>query len=151
MASCAARVIRSTLAVEAALLTVSSSASSAAQTSTGCASSDSVAAVTGSAMVSVGGSTGARSDASERLGDIAVDAFRDRSKFLGHSSVANVEKFRLRVNEPVGSFENGAASLLKKRICHALPRRLTGTIEDNAISREENAFGGEDHKRGQGC
>src|SRR5215204_6539364 len=151
MASCAARVIRSTLAVEAALLAVSRSALSAARISAGDASSESAAAETGSATVIVCGSTGARSAASERLDDIAVDAFRDRSKFLGHSSVATVEKSRLRVNEPVGSSENGAPSLLKKRICHALPRRLTGTIEDNAISREENAFGGEDHKRGQGC
>ena len=59
---------------------------------------------TGSATVCVGGSTGARSAASERLGDIMVDAFRDRSTFLGRSSVATVEKSRLGVNEPASWF-----------------------------------------------
>jgi hypothetical protein len=133
------------------LPTVSSSASSAAQISAGCASSDSAAAATGSTTVSVGGSTGACLAASERLGDIAVDAFRDRSKFLGHSSVATVEKSRLGVNELACFTDNDAASLRKKRIRYAWPRRLTGTIEGNAMLREENAFGGVDQKRGHGC
>ena len=65
----------------------------------------------GSATVSVGGSTGARSAASERLGDIAVGAFRDRSKFLGRSSVATVEKSRLGVNELAVDSDNGAVRL----------------------------------------
>ena len=53
----------------------------------------------GSATAIGGGSAGARSAASERLGDIAINAFRDRSTFFGRSSVATVEKSRLGVNE----------------------------------------------------
>src|SRR5215207_8301057 len=85
---------------EAALPTVSSSESSAAQISAGSASSAGPVAGSSSTTAIFGGSAGARSAASERLGDIANNAFWDRSTFLGRSSVATVEKSRLGVNEP---------------------------------------------------
>lgn len=99
------------LAGEAVLPTVSRSVSRAAEISAGNPSFAGEAAETGSATVNVGGSTGARSAASERLGDISVDAFRDRSQFLGHSSVATVEKCRLGVNEPAADPGNKAVRL----------------------------------------
>src|SRR4051794_39444229 len=110
MESWAARVTRSTFAGEVALPAVSKSVLSAVLISAGRASS-AAAVEAGSATVSVGGSTTARSAASERLDDIAVGAFRDRSKFLGRSSVATVEKSRLGVNDLAGNSDNGAVRL----------------------------------------
>jgi hypothetical protein len=88
----------STFAGEAALPTDSRSELSAAQISAGRASYVGGVAGPRSATARIAGSAGARSTASERLGDIASDAFWDRSTFVGRSSVATVEKSRLGVN-----------------------------------------------------